>query len=304
MVENYRVGTLKKWGIDYDVLSAINPRLIMLKVSGFGQTGPHRSKPGFGTLAEAYTGYAHISGSPDGPPLLPGFGLGDASTGLMGAFLLMVALHERDKNGGVGQVIDLGLYETLYTLLGPQVVNYDQLGIVQQRAGSRLPFVAPRNTYRTRDGKWIAIAGSTQGVFERICAALEIPQVAADPRFVDNRTRLVHVDALDEFVQTAVAGFDFADLMQRFERSDAAVAPVYDVAQTFEDPHFQARENVVTVHDDDLGPMRMQNVVGKLSRTPGRVRRAGPQLGQHNRQILLDQLGFSAAELAAAGIIV
>ena len=304
VVENYRVGTLKKWGIDYDVLSAINPRLIMLKVSGFGQTGPHRSKPGFGTLAEAYTGYAHISGSPDGPPLLPGFGLGDASTGLMGAFLLMVALHERDKNGGVGQVIDLGLYETLYTLLGPQVVNYDQLGIVQQRAGSRLPFVAPRNTYRTRDGKWIAIAGSTQGVFERICAALEIPQVAADPRFVDNRTRLVHVDALDELVQTAVARLDFADLMQRFERSDAAVAPVYDVAQTFEDPHFQARENVVTVHDDDLGPMRMQNVVGKLSRTPGRVRRAGPQLGQHNRQILLDQLGFSAAELAAAGIIV
>lgn len=303
VVENYRTGTLKKWGIDYDVLSQINPGLVMLKISGFGQTGPHRFKPGFGTLAEAYTGYAHITGEADGRPLLPGFGLGDASTGLMGAFQIMVALRERDANGGQGQSIDLALYETLYTLLGPQVVNYDQLGIIQQRAGSRLPFTAPRNTYQTRDRKWVAIAGSTQAVFERISVALEIPELNADPQFADNRLRIQNVDALDIHVQAAVSRFDLADLLERFERSDAAVAPVYDVAQTFTDPHFIARENVVTLEDEELGgPVRMQNVVGKLSRTPGRIRRAGPKLGEHNREILIDRLGFTADELRAAGI--
>jgi crotonobetainyl-CoA:carnitine CoA-transferase CaiB-like acyl-CoA transferase len=303
VLENYRTGTLKKWGIDYDVLGEINPKLIMLKVTGFGQTGPHRQRAGFGTLAEAFTGYAHITGHADGPPLLPAFGLGDASTGLMGAFLMMVALHERNARGGKGQVIDLALYETLFTLLGPQVVNYDQLGIVQQREGSRLPFTAPRNTYRTRDGKWVAIAGSTQAVFERICAALEVQHLAVDPRFCENRIRLQNAAALDVHLQAAVDRFDLAELLQRFENSDAAVAPVYDVAQTFEDPQFQARENVVSVADEELGgAVRMQNVVGKLSRTPGRIRSAGPRLGEHNREVLIERLGFSEDELKAAGI--
>ena len=305
VLENYRTGTLKKWGIDYDVLSAINPRLIMLKVTGFGQTGPHRLRPGFGTLAEAFTGYAHITGHADGPPLLPAFGLGDASTGLMGAFLMLVALHERNAGGGKGQVIDLALYETLFTLLGPQVVNYDQLGIVQQREGSRLPFTAPRNTYRTRDGKWVAIAGSTQAVFERICEALEVPHLATDQRFFENRIRLENAAPLDVYLQAAVGKLDLPELLKRFESSDAAVAPVYDVAQTFEDPQFRARENIISVPDEELGgPVRMQNVVGKLSRTPGKIRCAGPRLGEHNREVLVDRLGFSEAELRAAGITV
>ena len=305
ILENYRTDTLKKWGIDYDVLSEINPGIVMLKVTGFGQTGPHKMRPGFGTLAEAYSGYAHITGQPDGPPLLPGFGLGDASTGLMGAFLTMVALHERNSRGGRGQMIDLALYETLYTLLGPQVVNYDQLGIVQQREGSRLPFTAPRNTYETRDGKWVAIAGSTQAVFERICAALDVSELATDPRFLENRIRLSNAAELDVYLRAAVRNFDLADLLARFDTFDAAVAPVYDVAQTFEDPQFKARENVVSVPDDELGgPVRMQNVVGKLSRTPGRIRSAGPKLGEHNREILVDGLGFTADELAAAGIAI
>ncbi len=303
VVENFRTGTLAKWGLDFDVLSRINPGLIMLKVTGFGQTGPYRNRPGFGTLAEAYSGYVHITGEPDRPPLLPGFGLGDASTGLMGAFLTMVALHEKRVNGGKGQVIDLALYETLYTLLGPQVVNYDQLGIIQERNGSRLPFTAPRNTYRTRDGKWVAIAGATQGVFERICAALEVPDLVEDPRFRNNRIRMENAPALDELLQAAIDRFDLADLLARFETLDAAVAPAYNVAQTFEDLQFQARENVVAVPDEELGgKVRMQNVVGKLSRTPGRIRSAGPRLGEHNREVLIGRLGFTEEELAAAGI--
>src|SRR4051812_14137683 len=174
VVENYRPGTLERWGLGFDALSAENPALVMVRVTGFGQSGPFRQRPGFGTLAEAYAGYAHISGHEDGPPLLPGFGLADSTTGLMAAYLSMVALHEARRTGR-GQVVDLALYETLFTLLGPQVVDFDQLGLVQHRSGSRLPFTAPRNTYRTKDGRWVSIAGSAQSIFERICAALDIP---------------------------------------------------------------------------------------------------------------------------------
>jgi crotonobetainyl-CoA:carnitine CoA-transferase CaiB-like acyl-CoA transferase len=302
VVENYRPGTLARWGLDYDVLSGINPRVVMLKVSGFGQTGPYRERPGFGTLAEAFSGCAHITGHADGPPLLPAFGLGDASTGLMSAFLTLVALRERDRSGR-GQVVDLGLYEALFTLLGPQVVNLDQLGIVQQRDGSRLPFVAPRNTFRTRDGRWVAIAGATQATFERMCTALDVEALARDPRFVDNANRIRNAPALDAVLQAVIDGIDYDDLMTRFGQADAAAAPVNDVAMTMADPQVVARENVATVHDEELGgPVRMQNVVGRLSRTPGRIRRAGPRLGEHNREILVGRLGLSEALLREAGI--
>jgi crotonobetainyl-CoA:carnitine CoA-transferase CaiB-like acyl-CoA transferase len=302
LVENYRVGTLEKWGLGPDVLMAINPGLIVVRITGFGQTGPNRNRPGFGTIAEAYAGYVHISGEPDGPPLLPGFGLGDATTGLMAAYLASVALHEKRRSGR-GQVIDLALYETLLTLLGPQVVNYDQLGIIQERAGSRLPFTAPRNIYRTRDGKFISVGGSAQSIFERLCLALEVPDLPKDPRFVSNRERLNNVDALDEALQTAISRFDRSELMRRFIELEAAISPVNSVADVIQDEHVMARENIVSLPDDELGaPLRMQNVVGKLSRTPGAISHTGPRLGQHNREVLVDLLGFTEAELVAQDI--
>jgi crotonobetainyl-CoA:carnitine CoA-transferase CaiB-like acyl-CoA transferase len=302
LVENYRTGTIEKWGLGPDVLSAINPGLIIVRITGFGQTGPNRRRPGFGTIAEAYAGYVHISGEPDRPPLLPGFGLADSTTGLMAAYLTSVALHEKRRSGR-GQVIDLALYETLLTLLGPQVVNYDQLGIIQERAGSRLPFTAPRNIYRTRDGKFISVGGSAQSIFERICAALEIPQLPSDPRFVDNRARLANVDALDAALQEAIGRFDRDELTRRFVELEAAISPVNDVRDVIEDPHVQSRENIVALDDEELGaPLRMQNVVGKLSRTPGAIRHTGPRLGEHNRAVLVEQLGFSEDEVRAQGI--
>lgn len=302
VVENYRAGTLARWGIDHDVLSRDNPGLVMLKVTGFGQSGPYRDRPGFGTLAEAFSGCAHITGTPEGPPMLPAFGLGDASTGLMGAFLVMVALRERDRSG-CGQVIDLALYETLFTLLGPQVVDYNQLGIVQQRQGSRLPFVAPRNTFRTRDGRWVAIVGSTQATFERICIALDVPALAADPRFCENLLRIRNAAALDEALQAAIDLLDYGDLMARFAQADAAVSPVNDVAMVLQDPQVHARGNVVSVPDEELqGPLRMQNVVGHMSRTPGCIRSSGPKLGEHNREILVERLGFDEEQLRMHGI--
>jgi crotonobetainyl-CoA:carnitine CoA-transferase CaiB-like acyl-CoA transferase len=302
LVENYRVGTLEKWGLGPDVLMAINPGLIVVRVTGFGQTGPNSKRPGFGTIAEAYAGYVHISGEPDRPPLLPGFGLGDATTGLMAAYLASVALHEKRRSGR-GQVIDLALYETLLTLLGPQVVNYDQLGIIQERAGSRLPFTAPRNIYRTRDGKFISVGGSAQSIFERLCTALEIPELPKDPRFAGNRDRLKNVDALDAALQQAISRFDRDELMRRFVELEAAISPVNNVEDVINDEHVVARENILAIEDEELGgPLRMQNVVGKLSRTPGAIRHTGPRLGEHNREVLVDLLGFSEAELAAQDI--
>ncbi len=302
LVENYRPGTLEKWGLGPDVLHEINPGLIVVRVTGFGQTGPNRRRPGFGTIAEAYSGYVYISGDPDRPPMLPGFGLGDSTTGLMAAYLASVALHEKRRSGR-GQVIDLAIYETLLTLLGPQVVNYDQLGLVQERSGSRLPFTAPRNIYRTRDGKYIAVGGSAQSIFERICVALEIPELPKDPRFVDNRARLANVDALDEALQRAIERFDRDELMRRFVELEAAISPVNSVADVVNDPHVRERGNIAAIEDDELGgTLRMQDTVGKLSRTPGRIRHAGPRMGQHNREVLVDELGFDEAQLRAHGI--
>ncbi len=303
VIENYRPGTLEKWGLGYDVLSEVNPRIVMLRITGFGQTGPYSHKPGFGTLAEAFAGAAHITGFPDRPPLLPAFGLGDSTAGLAGAFLTMVALFERERHGGRGQVVEFAIYEPLLTLLGPQVVNYDQLGLVQERSGSRLPFTAPRNTYRTRDGKWVAIAGSAQSIFERICRALERPELIADPRFRDNRIRMENAAELDAELQSAIERFDLDALIRRFEQHEAAVAPVNNVAQIFADPHYAARQNITAVPDEELGGvLRMQNVVGNFSRTPGAIRRAGPRLGEHNREVLVEELGFSEGELQDAGL--
>ncbi len=303
VLENYRPGTLEKWGLGYDALSAANPGLVLVRVSGFGQTGPKSHRPGFGTLAEAYSGFAHINGEANGPPLLPGFGLADSTTGLMAAFLSMVALKGREANGGRGQVVDLAIYEPLFMLLGPQVINFDQLGLVQQRNGSRLPFTAPRNTYRTRDGRWVSMAGSAQSIFVRVLAALEVPRLVDDPRFADNRARLVNAVALDVELQKAFERFDLDEILQRFDAAGGAVAPVNDVEQFISDPHIQARGNITTVEDAELGgPVRMQNVVGNLSATPGAVRWAGPRLGEHNREILIERLGLDADAVRAAGI--
>lgn len=300
LVENFRPGTLERWGLGWDVLSQINPGLVMLRITGFGQTGPNSARPGFGTLAEAYSGFAYINGFPEQPPVLPAFGLADSTTGLMGAFLAMVALKGREVNGGKGQFIDLALYEPLFTLLGPQAVDFDQLGLVQERNGSLHSFTAPRNCYRTKDGKYVAIAGASQSTFERMCVALEVPEIPKDPRFADNRGRVKNNKEMDPALQAAVERFTLSELMERFIACEAAAAPVNDIRQVFEDPHFAARDNIVTLFDEELqAPVRFQNVAGKLSATPGRVRHAGPKLGSSNRNILIDELGFSEEELAS-----
>jgi crotonobetainyl-CoA:carnitine CoA-transferase CaiB-like acyl-CoA transferase len=299
VVENYRPGTMERWGLGWDVLSALNPRLVMARVTGFGQTGPYAERPGFGTIAEAFSGYVALSGYPDRPPLLPAFGLGDASTAIHGAFAIMLALYHRDANGGSGQVVDLALYEGLFTLLGPHVVDYDQLGVVQERRGSLVPHVAPRNNYRTADGHWMAIAGATQRTFERVCQVLGIEELVADPRFADNTARVANVEALDDAIQAAFGRLTLEEAMQRFAEAEAPVGPAYDVAGIFADPHYRARGNIAAVPDDELGTVRMQSPVPRLSATPGRVDHAGPRRGAHNREVYSGLLGLTDEELTA-----
>lgn len=302
LVENYRPGTLEKWGLGYDALAAINPGLVLLRLTGYGQTGPYAQKPGFGTALEGFAGAVYISGYPDRPPLLPAFGLADASSGVMGAMLALAAVHERRRSGR-GQVVDLALYETMFTMLGPFVVDYDQLGVVQERLGSRVPWVAPRNTYRTRDDKWVSLSASSDRTFERLCGALGVAHMPADPRFRTNRDRIANVEAMDAMLQEAMLRFDRADLIAVLERENAVVAPVNSIADILADPHVRARENVVAVDDEELGrPIRMQNTVGRFSRTPGRIDSPGPRLGAHNREILVGRLGYGEAELEAAGL--
>lgn len=298
VVENFRPGRMEEWGLGYDELSRINHGLVMVRVSGYGQSGPYAKRPGFGTIAEALSGYAAITGYADDNPLLPSFGLGDGSAAIFGAFGTMLALYNRSANGGKGQVVDVSLYEGLFTLLGPQVVDFDQLGALQQRSGSRLPFVAPRNTFKTRDERWIAIAGSTQTTFERMARALGLDEMLADPKFATNEQRIKNCEELDERIQERIAQMNYVEAMQVLVSSEAPVGPVNDVEQFMGDPHFQARGNVISITDDELGVIRMQNVVPKLTETPGHVKWAGGKIGQFNEEIYRGLLKMSASELS------
>ncbi len=303
VIENFRPGTLEEWGLGYDVLSAINPGLVLVRVSGFGQTGPYRERSGFGSLAEAMTGFAYTNGFVDRPPLLPSFPMADTTTGLAGAFLTLAALEARRNNGGKGQVIDLPIYEPMLSLMAGQIVDYDQLGIVQQRQGSRLPLVSPRSTFRTSDGGWIALSGGAHAVFQRLSEALKVPELADDPRFSDNQKRLENADAIEAALQEAIGKFTLKEVAARLREYDAPGAPVYSVADMFEDPHLLARENFTSVGDDELqGGIQMPNVIGKFSETPGVVRHAAPRLGASNLEVLVGELGFNEPELIAAGI--
>jgi formyl-CoA transferase len=293
LVENFRTGTMESWGLGWETLSAINPRLIMVRVTGFGQTGPYRRRAGFGTLAEAMSGFAHITGEPDGPPTLPPFGLADGVAAYFGCFASMFAIYERDVRGsGKGQFIDLAIYEPIFALLGPQPITFDQLGIIQNRTGNRSVNNAPRNAYKTRDGRWVALSAAAPSIVRRVLDLTGGPGTADDPRFQTNADRVKHVDAIDTIVGGWIARHDLREVVETFERVEAAIAPIYDIEQIFNDPQFTDRQSITTVDDEDLGPVRMQNVFPRLSRTPGRIRFAGARIDQHRREIL--------GELAAA----
>jgi crotonobetainyl-CoA:carnitine CoA-transferase CaiB-like acyl-CoA transferase len=296
LVENFRPGTLERWNLGYDVLSEINPGLVMVRISGYGQGGPYRDRPGFGTVAEAMSGFVALSGFPDGPPLLPPMPLADEVAGLFGAVAALMALHHRDRRDGRGQLIDLSLYEPLFRLLVPVLPQYAMLGEVQPRVGNRFPGAAPRNLYRACDG-WVALSATTQRTFERLAQAMGRPDLLTDPRFADNAARLTHVDALDDVLDEWMSPQPIDALLRRLQDAGVVAGPVYDVPRMLTDAHFAARENIVAVDDGDLGALPMPGIVPKLSRTPGRVTHAGPRLGEHNEAVYRGLLGLDAEAL-------
>lgn len=276
VVENFRPGRLEAWGLGYEALSALNPRVVMVRVTGFGQHGPLSQQPGFGTLAEAFSGFAHVTGQPDGPPTLPPFGLADGVAALSGTHAVMMALYWRDaQGGGCGQSIDLSLYEPLFAILGPQAIEHAQRGVVQERQGNRSLRTAPRNTYLSADGRWVALSGGTQQVVDRMLVVIGRPELRQDPRFSSARARAENADEIDRLIADWIAAHPLEEVLARFREIGAPVAPVYGIDQIVQDPHYLARESFVDVPDEDLGQARMANVVPRLSLTPGEIRHAG-----------------------------
>ncbi|MEU0672560.1 CoA transferase [Streptomyces sp. NPDC006172] len=297
IIENFRPGTLEKWDLGWEELSAVNPRLILTRVTAFGQFGPYAHRPGFGTLAEAMSGFAAITGEPDAPPTLPPFGLADSIAALATAYAVMTALAARDRTGE-GQVVDMAIIEPILTVLGPQPLWYDQLGYVQERTGNRSANNAPRNTYRTADGGWVAVSTSAQSVAERVMRLVGRPDLIDEPWFTTGAGRAAHADVLDEAVGRWIASNTVIDVLAAFEKAEAAVAPVQDVREVMTDPQYQALDTLTTVDDPELGPIRMQNVLFRLSSTPGSIRWAGRPHGADTESVLAEA-GLTPADLTA-----
>ena len=297
LVENFRPGTLERWNLSWETLHALNPKLILARTSGFGQEGPYSKRPGFGTLAEAMSGFAHITGSPDGPPTLPAFALADGISAMCGTYAVMMALYHRDVHDAPGQEIDIAIYEPLTTILGPQSLMYDQLGTIQTRTGNAIPFVAPRNTYRCKDGRFVVLSASAESIFRRIMSAIGRDDLAEDPRMQTQEGRVAHMAELDEALQGWIGAHTLEETVRHFQEFDGALGPINDIEQLLSDPHVMHRGTFTEVEDEELGTLRLQDAIPRLKDTPGSVRWPGPPLGKHTEEVL-GGLGYSGEDLA------
>jgi crotonobetainyl-CoA:carnitine CoA-transferase CaiB-like acyl-CoA transferase len=305
LVENFRPGTLERWGLGPDRLHEVNPGLVIVRVTGFGQDGPYRDRPAFGTLVEAMSGFAHLTGQPDGPPTLPAFGLADSIAGMAGVSAVMMALYHRDAKGGGGQVVDLSLLEPMMAAVGPAPTVYAKTGEIQQRTGNRSGNNAPRNLYRTSDGHWVAISTSADAIAQRVMRLVGHPEVIGEPWFAVGSERAKHADLLDGHVGDWVGARTRDEVMDAFAEAGAAVAPVYGPAELVADEQVRARKMLVEVDDPQLGELLQHNVLFRLSATPGGIRFAGRPHGADTDTVLAEA-GYDApriAELRDAGVV-
>jgi crotonobetainyl-CoA:carnitine CoA-transferase CaiB-like acyl-CoA transferase len=306
IVENYRPGTFEKWGIGPEIIRNIDPRIILLRISGFGQTGPYKDRAGFGRVAEAMSGLTNLIGEPDGPPMSPGYPLGDLISGIFGSLSVMMALYHRDLRGGEGQVIDLALFEAVFRFLDFDPIQYDQMKTVHMRTGNRVAYVAPSSMFRTKEGKYLTLAASTQSVWLRLAEAIGRKDLTSNPKFIDNPARVVNSVEINGIVGDWIGQHTRQEVIEQFDKFGVAYSAVFDMEDAFRDIQYRAREAMVRVPDPDLGEAIVQNVVPKFSATPGSVDFLGPPMGAHNEEIFCGELGLSKErlkELKDAGII-
>ena len=304
-IESFRPETLEKMGLAPELLLERNPRLVIVRISGWGQSGPYRRRPGFGTLVEGISGFASFNGFADREPVLPPIYMADSYAGLYGAIGTLIALREVEVNGGKGQVIDLPLLDPLFHILGPQAANYRLTKKVKPRTGSRSTNSGPRHAYKTRDGKYVCLSASTQKMAERVMTSIGRPELVKDPRFATNAERVRNAEELDRIIGDFIGQKTQAENVEFFEKAEVTIGPIYDITQILEDPHFIEREVIADYPDEDMGAFPMHHVVPRLSGTPGLVSTPAPKLGEHNREVLRE-IGIDEAmykELLTTGVI-
>jgi succinyl-CoA---D-citramalate CoA-transferase len=296
VVENFRPGTLERWGLGYDDLSETNPALVMVRVSGYGQTGPYRDQAGFGSIGESMGGIRHVTGFPDRPPPRVGISLGDSLAATFGALGAVTALYNRDARGGRGQIVDVGIYEAVLALMESTIPEYALAGHVRGRTGAILPFVAPSNTYPTSDGDYVVIGANADTIFARFAKAIGHPEWAESERYATHNARGENQEELDEMISAWTGEHPADEVLETMREASVPAGKLFTAKDMVEDPHYEARENVVTVEDPEMGPFPMQNVVPRLTETPGKVRWTGPALGQHNDEVFGELLKVSEEE--------
>lgn len=298
MIENFRPGALEGWGLGWDTLHELNPKLVMLRVSGYGQTGPYRDLPGFGVIGEAMGGLRHLTGEPGRTPVRVGVSIGDSLAALHGVIGILLALRHRDQQGGEGQMIDVALYESVFNMMESLLPEYSVFGAVRQAAGSSLPGIAPSNAYRCRDGKFALIAGNGDSIFRRLMEVIERPDLAADPALAQNDGRVANVERLDAAIGAWTAQHSLDDVVARLNEARIPAGKIYDVADIATDPHYRARDMILDSTLDDGTPVQLPGVLPKLNATPGTVRSRAPALGEHTDEVLAS-LGLDDAQRAA-----
>ena len=291
IIENFRPGALEKWNLSYAELSKDNPGLIMVRLSGYGQTGPYRDRPGFGSIGEAMGGIRYLTGHPDRPPARAGISLGDSLAGLYGVIGALLALQHRQHNGGKGQLVDVALYEAVFSLLESTLPEYGMTGFVRERSGGALPGITPSNTYACKDGSFVVIGANGDAIFKRLMGAMGRPDLAGDPALVHNAGRSARAEELDAAISSWTARFELDEVLKKLHQAEVPAAPIYSIADIVKDAHYQARRMIEKVRTQDGDEVLLPGIVPKLSDTPGETRWPGPRLGQHTAEVLRE-LGY------------
>jgi formyl-CoA transferase len=305
VIENFRPGALEKWGIGFKDLNAINPKLIMLRVSGYGQTGPYKDRPGFGVIGEAMGGLRYLTGEAGRPPVRTGVSIGDTLSGLHGVIGILLALRHREQQGGVGQEVDVALYESVFNMLESVLPEYSKFGAIRQPSGASMPGIAPTNAYLCKDGKYALIAGNGDSIYKRLMQMIAREDLANDPKLARNAGRAEHADLIDAAISAYTAQHSIDDVLAAMNAAGVPAGKSYDAADIANDPHYQAREMILNATLAVGSVVLVPGIVTNLSKTPGQITRSAPELGQHTTEIL-ESLGISASQQAdwkARGVI-